>query len=61
MVSFCSIGNMLDNSTLEDSPCFETLANQPGQIYGSIDTNGREFLGIIDPGGEFFIRDWFEL
>lgn len=61
MVLVCSIGNMFDHSTLEHRSGFDALADQPGQVDGSINTNGRELLRIIDPWSQLLVGNWFEL
>jgi hypothetical protein len=61
MVFVRSIGNMFDHSALEDRSSFDALADQPGQIDGSINTDRRKFLGVVNSWGQLLARDWFEL
>jgi hypothetical protein len=61
MMFVCSIGNVFDYSTLDDRSGSDALADEPGQVDGRINTDRREFLGIINPRGQLLVRNRFEL
>ena len=61
MMCVCRIRDMLNHGTLEHRACFGTLTDQPGQVDRCINTNGCEFLGIINTGSKLLAGNWFKL
>lgn len=61
MVSLSSLGNMLQDCTLEYHTSLETLRGQPWQIDSGIDADRSESVSIVKPRRQLIFRDRFKL
>ena len=55
------ICNMFECRPLDDDTIFQTLGHQPGQIYGSVNTDRCEARGVIYSWFELVFWDFVEL
>jgi hypothetical protein len=52
---------VLENSAFENNPIFEALRDEPGEIYGCVDTDGGEGCRRINSRAKGFARKCAEL